>query len=312
MPRRVLVWLMAAMLLDACATMPVTFQNATPGAPRTISAVEVRPRGDGPFPAVVLLHGCHGVMPSTREWASWLRDRGYVALIVDSWTPRGMKEGCTPKSLDIPNTERLDDAMGALRYLQSRPYVDRERVGVMGWSNGGAFAMSVVNGPTLERARARAVVLPEPGYRAAVAFYPGACSSLVREQVVRPLLVLIGAADDWTLASGCTEMVNQMRSRGADASIVVYPGAVHYFDAKERPRAFLADVENQNLPGECCGATVGYDPAADADARRRVEQFFAAHLGRSSISPLGRRSASHLGRRSTSLLARRSTSLLAR
>jgi hypothetical protein len=38
-------------------------------------------------------------------------------------------------------------------------------------------------------------------------------------------------------------------------------------------------VENRNRPGGCCGATVGHDPVAAADARRRVEAFLSRHLG---------------------------------
>ena len=278
MPRHALVAIAASVLLNACATPAVSIPNATPGAPRSIPAVEVRPEGAGPFPAMVLLHGCHGVSASTRDWAGWFRSRGYVALIVDSWTPRDIRDGCVPGP-DVPSTERFDDAVGALRWLHERPYVDRRRIGVMGWSNGGVFAMAVVNGPTLERARARGVAMPEPGFVASVAMYPGGCYSLVHEQVIRPLLLLIGDADDWTLASECDLMVTAMRARGADATIVRYAGAVHYFDVVGQPRVVLPEVENRNRPGGCCGATVGYDADADADARRRVEAFFRRRLG---------------------------------
>jgi dienelactone hydrolase len=277
MPRHAWAVGAASLWLTACAGPAVSFPNATPAAPRTILAAEVRPDGSGPFPAVVLMHGCHGVSDSTRQWAQWLRDRGYVALIVDSWAARGITNGCLPGP-DIPNTERFDDAVGALRWLHTRPYVDRRRVGVMGWSNGGLFAVAVINGPSLERARRRGVEVPEPGFAAAVAMYPGGCYSLVDEQVVRPLLLLIGDADDWTLPAECARMVEAMRSRGAEATVVRYPGAVHYFDVVGQARVVLPEVENRNKPGGCCGATVGYDAAADADAHRRVEEFFRRHL----------------------------------
>jgi dienelactone hydrolase len=227
---------------------------------------------------VVLLHGCHGVSASTHDWARWFRDRGYVALIVDSWATRGLTEGCTPQSADLPNTERFDDAVGALRFLHTLPWVDRGRVGVVGWSHGGVFAMALVNGPSHDRARRRGVLVPEPGFAAAVGVYPGGCYSLVAEQVVRPLLVLMGDADDWTTPGPCLEMAGAMRQRGADVTVVLYPGAVHYFDVKGQPRTYLPDVANRNKPGECCGATVGYDPPAAADARRRVAGFFGYHL----------------------------------
>ena len=109
-------------------------------------------------------------------------------------------------------------------------------------------------------------------------FYPGGCFSLVHEQVIRPLLVLVGEADDWTSARVCAEMVAAMRSRGAPAEIVVYPGALHYFDVEGQARTFLADVANRNRAGGCCGATVGYDRAAAVDAHARVEKFFGDHL----------------------------------
>jgi dienelactone hydrolase len=273
------VAVLACLLAAGCLSTRVHFPNATPNKPLEISGWLSRPQGHGPFPAVVLLHGCHGVSASTNDWARWLLGHGYVALVVDSWDPRGMTEGCSPQSLDLPNTERLDDGVGALTFLHGLPFVDRERVGVIGWSNGGVFAMALVNGPSWERARRRGVVIPAPGYRAAVAVYPGGCPSLIKEKVERPLLVLTGDADDWTLPGPCVEMVEAMRQRGADVSIVLYPGAVHYFDVEDQPRTFLTDVVNDNRPGGCCGATVGYDARAAADARRRVADFFGYHLG---------------------------------
>jgi dienelactone hydrolase len=201
-----------------------------------------------------------------------------VALVVDSWGARGIRDGCAAEQPDVPNTERMDDAVGALRFLQAQARVDGARVGSMGWSNGGVFAMAVVNGPSLDRAARRGVTVPPPGYQASVALYPGGCASLVQEAVVRPLLLLIGEADDWTLAPTCREMVDAMRSRGAPAEIVLYPGAYHYFDVEGQAKTFLPDVGNDNRAGGA-GATVAFDADANSDAHRRVERFLARYLG---------------------------------
>jgi dienelactone hydrolase len=270
--------LVASVLLAGCAPAVISFDNVTPGTPLRISAEEFRPSGSGTFPAVVLMHGCHGVSESHRDWARWLSERGYVALVVDSWRPRGLSEACTPGE-ELPNTARFDDAIGALRWLQAQRHVNRDRIGIIGWSNGGVFSMAAVNGPSLERTKKRGVEIPEPGFRAAVGVYPGGCYSLVNEQSVRPLLLLIGADDDWTLASECVQLAERQRAKGADVTLVLYPGAVHYFDVEGQPRTWIADVENRNRPDKCCGATVGYDPAAAADAHRRVADFFGRHLG---------------------------------
>src|SRR5438045_8693834 len=60
------------------------------------------PEGDGPFPAMVAMHGCAGLFTSTgvldarfRAWADLLRGLGYAVLLVDSFGPRGVREECT-------------------------------------------------------------------------------------------------------------------------------------------------------------------------------------------------------------------------
>jgi dienelactone hydrolase len=263
--------------VSASTTRAVKFANVTPGAPQQLSAVLVRPAGAGPFPAVVQLHGCGGVEAESYRWARWFADRGYVALIVDSFGPRNLKGDCRTGPDEPPVTARFDDAFGALRYLQSLPFVRPDRIGAIGWSQGGVYAMAVINGPSLERAAKRGVELPPVGFAAAIGVYPGGCFSLVNEGVIRPLLVLIGAADDWTSAAQCEEMVTAMKSRGADASIVIYPGAYHYFDVEGQPLTVLSAVDNEAKP-EGHGATVGYQAAAAHDAHRRVDAFLARHL----------------------------------
>lgn len=278
---RIAATVIVATLLAGCAGLSaretVRFPSVTPGAPLTIEGTLVRPRGPGPFPAVVQLHGCAGIEAQSFRWARWLADHGYVALVVDSFGPRNVKGDCRSGPDEPPITARFDDAFGALQYLQSRPDVRGDRVAAIGWSQGGVYAMAVINGPSLERARRRGVALPAVGFAAGVGIYPGGCFSLVGEQVVRPLLVLIGEADDWTPAAKCREMVLAMRSRGADASIVTYPGAYHYFDVEGQRHEVLAEVENESRPGGF-GATVSYQAEAAAAARRRVEEFLGRHL----------------------------------
>ena len=60
-----------------------------------------RPEGDAPRPALVLMHGCSGLLdgkgrifPLYRLWARSLVVQGYVALVVDSATPRGFGRSC--------------------------------------------------------------------------------------------------------------------------------------------------------------------------------------------------------------------------
>jgi dienelactone hydrolase len=104
---------------------------------------------------------------------------------------------------------------------------------------------------------------PVPDFRAAVAFYP--YCSLYRLTV--PTLVLIGGADTWTPAFYCQFMEGRHRSDAPPLSLVVYPGAHHSFDEAE----ISSSVRFH-------GNVLAYDPAATADAQRRVREFFARWL----------------------------------
>ena len=261
----------------ACAR-PISFESATPKDPDRVEGLLTRPDGAGPFPALVLLHGCHGVSPQVKAWARWLADGGYVAFVVDSFGPRKEPADCKPDDKPgTPATARFDDAIGALKYLQTQPFVFPERVASFGWSQGGVFAMAVINGPTLERARARGVVLPRVGYAAAVAMYPGGCRDYAKELVVRPLLLLIGGADDWTPPQYCREMAANVKARGADVTLVEYPGAYHYFDVVGQTKQVLKEIEQPFNLGTF-GVTVAYDADAATDAQRQIETFLARVL----------------------------------
>src|SRR5437899_10970128 len=228
MPRRACRALLTVIALAGCVSTRVAFPNVTPGTPLRVPGWELRPDGDGPFPAVVLLHTCHGVSKSTHALARWFRDHRYVALIVDSWAARGIGNECDEKTPDVPSTERFDDTAGALRFLHAQRFVDPNRIGVIGWSNGGVFSIAVVNGPSLERARRRGVTLEPPGFAAAIAVYPGGCYSLVNELVTRLLLVLMGDADHWNRPGPSVEIVATLRPRCSHATIHREPAAVHY------------------------------------------------------------------------------------
>ena len=273
------VLLLCTVAVVAACARPISFENATPKDPARIDGRLTKPDGAGPFPALALLHGCHGVSPQVNAWARWLAERGYVAFVVDSFGPRKEPADCKAddKQPGVPATARFDDAIGALTYLQSQPFVIPERVASFGWSQGGVFAMAVINGPTLERARARGVVLPKVGYAAAVAMYPGGCRDYAKELVIRPLLLLIGGSDDWTPPQYCRDMAASTKARGADVTLVEYPGAYHYFDVVGQPKQVLKDIEQPFNLGTY-GVTVAYDAEAAADAHRQVETFLARVL----------------------------------
>lgn len=96
----------------------------------------ILPDGKPPFAAVIVLHGCNGVSPNTRVWARRIASWGYAALIVDSFSARGLAQVCDG-SRALPGFERAKDVFAAASYLRSRPDIDGGRIAVLGYSHGG-------------------------------------------------------------------------------------------------------------------------------------------------------------------------------
>lgn len=247
------------------------------GSPVRLRAFMFKPDGPGPFPAVVLLHGCGGLLTNTEDltasygnWADRFVRSGYVALLPDSFNPRGQRSLCEQQKRSIlESRERVEDAYTALQWLVRQSYVAGDRVGLIGWSNGGSGTLYGMR-----------ETQPRRGFRAAVAFYPG-CRTLARSKTpyrpYAPLLILAGEADDWTPAAPCVELAGIAKKLGAPMEIVTYPGAHHSFDRINLPVRFRPNVRNLNKPDRL-GATVGEHPEARADAMRRTLEFFAQNL----------------------------------
>ncbi len=267
---RNLLFALLPICLIACSPgRSVTFPSA-----RLSSAAEVQPTitgylskpdGNGPFPAVVLLHGCAGIGPNVGVWSEWFRARGFVALAVDSFNPRGVSNICSQLER-IDENARTTDAFGGLDYLTAQPFVDRNQVFIMGFSHGGGVALAVAAPPSwISRPLASA------RFHAAIALYPE-CLMHMSQPPSMPLLILIGDRDDWTLASSCKRMTDKFAGQRSPITFVVLPGALHSFDNITVPRTYLPTAKNMNSPTGW-GATVGGDVQATERARQIVGQF---------------------------------------
>jgi len=166
-----------------------------------------------------------------RAWAEYLRDHGYVALMVDSLTSRNIRKVCGQGSnAASPSQVRPYDAYGALTYLESQRFVNPDRVALMGWSHGGGTVL-YTTAPATGARPPPAITRAE--FKAAIAVYPGWCRSTTKGgswRPIVPLLALLGAANDWPPAPPCVEFLDGVKRRGGAVENVVYPDARHGFD----------------------------------------------------------------------------------
>lgn len=252
----------------------------------TLQAVLLRPDAATaePMPAVLVLHGSGGlystpdsndtkleVSPEFADWAGMLTERGYAVLLPDSFYSRGYFEWDDhPRGVDEVDrlVMRSYDAYGALRYVCEQSFVDCERVGLVGFSNGASVALMVMHEgldglsgmsrltPAAERER----------FVATFPFYPGCELQGLIDGYYPTAPVAIHHGREDPLLDGCPARVDEVRAtaqaRGVTEvplSLTIYDGADHGFDgdprnaAETRARdaarsATLADLERVLMP----------------------------------------------------------------
>ena len=225
-----------------------------------------------------MVHGCGGAYSRDGQlnarhamWGEYLASQGYVALMLDSFSSRGLTQICTTRFSErtLKEADRVGDAYAALSYLRQLPNVDAHRIALLGWSHGGDVALGAIT-----RSPQGA------GFNAAVSFYPGCTSRNKKADNFHPrapLLLLIGESDDWTPSEPCKALAATVAARGESMQIVTDPDTFHDFDNPAlKAKRVRNDVPNGVNPG--AGVTTAPNPEASEDAKQRVKAFLADHL----------------------------------
>lgn len=267
MTRRSLGLLIVALALPSAASagVPETVYLASADGRSEIVGYLFAPAASGPHPAIVLLHGrggpysanvnedctlvarsikspCNASTLSKRHrmWGEYWAERGYLALLIDSFGPRGKAHGFGRFThgdaiRDDVNekTVRPLDAEGALAWLRKRGDVAADSIFLQGWSNGGSTALNVIHRQGMQTA----------GFRAALAFYPGCGPKALLAPVLTtavPFTMFLASGDEEVSPAICRQFAERSRSAGSPVDVVLYQGAAHGFDDPGAKRQSIA------------------------------------------------------------------------
>jgi len=250
--------------------------SITSGDGSEVSGYLYRPKEAGRRPAVVMLHGCSGLLTKKygrlksreRAWRDSFLAEGYVVLLLDSFTARGYRSICKislRKRPVEPFRERPHDAYGALRWLQQQTFVAPDKVALGGWSNGAMTMLWTV----LADAPQRPADLVYD-FRVAFGFYPG-CITLGKRRpdytAAVPTLLQLGADDNWTWPKPCRKLAEGATARGGATVIVeTYEGAAHSFDHPKSKRRTITVSDDRHV-------RIGTHPEAREAAIKRIKSY---------------------------------------
>ena len=208
------------------------------------------------YPVVVFVYGGPAAQTVLDSWPGradaffnqYLAQQGYVVFSLDNrGTPRRGRE-FGGALYGVQGTVEVDDQRQGVEWLRAQPWVDGERIGVHGWSNGGYmtlmllarapqdYACGVAGAPVTDWA------LYDTHYTERYMGLPGAnpegyaaARVLAHAGGIRPgaLLLVHGMADDNVLFTNSTALMSDLQARGTPFELMTYPGAKHGLRGKD-------------------------------------------------------------------------------
>jgi dipeptidyl aminopeptidase/acylaminoacyl peptidase len=225
---------------------------AVPGAPATVAVVR-KPPGDGPFPALVHLHGGLETWPLNR-----LKDDATRSPTLSRFLAAGyvvVAPTFRARSQDPQTTDALIDCLAVVEYVKSLPQVDPKSVVVWGDSGGGSLALEIAG-----RTSVCAVAAQEPATvlftgmytkeslggkppftsssgsgRAIMAdpksYYTPALRQFTREKIARigcPVFIARGNRSAINMIND-EIVIPELKDAGKTVDVVLYPNEPHGF-----------------------------------------------------------------------------------
>lgn len=196
------------------------------------------PRGEGPFPIVLVVEEIFGVHEYIKDICRRLAKAGYCAVAPELYARQGDLSTMTDVKTIIsevisktPDAQWIADLDAAAAWAASASKGDPGRLGVMGWCRGGRAAWLY----DAHRSDLKAAVAwygPLGGERSAI--QPRTAGDVAAE-IHAPLLALYGGTDAGIPVASVEEARDKARAAGKTVELVVFPEAPHGFHADYRP-----------------------------------------------------------------------------
>lgn len=220
----------------AIEAMDVQFQ----GQGATLMGYLAKPRGNGPFPAVLVCHENRGLVDHIKDVTRRLAKADYAALAVDLLSRQGGTGRANPDQVpgilaNMPPDQIVQDFQAGLAYLKGQSYVRGDRAGMIGFCFGGGVTWRVAT--------------KTPELRAAVPYY-GPNPPLEDVPGIQAAVLAHYGEQDQRINQGIPAIEEAMQRNGKTFEKVIYPGAGHAFNndtGQNYNQAAAIDAWNRTL-----------------------------------------------------------------
>ncbi len=204
-----------------------------------------KPAGQGPFPALIIVSRCSAgaTDPDLINWAHETVKRGYVAFVLDAIGSRGIDTICYGPKGGVTYERIVRDAALAAQHLRGFDFVDKQRIGLTGFSTGGMTGMMAASkllGETL---------VAGERINAVVSVYPACVAGMgvLRQDIDKPMLVLMGGADTEAPPEECLPGLEKLKQAGAPVEWHVFPNATHCWDCPRMSGFSKTDIRGAKV-----------------------------------------------------------------
>lgn len=222
---------------------PVSYKSGD----ETVNGILYTPAGQGPFPALIVIHEWWGLNDWVKQQAAKLAEQGYVALAIDLYRGKVADNPDMAHELmrGVPEDRANRDLRAAYDFLASQPNVKKDRIGSIGWCMGGGYALDVA--------------LAEPHLAGAIINYGHLATDPAElKKINAPILGLFGGQDRGITPEDVKKFQQDMEKLGKKIEVKIYPDAGHAFENPNNKAGYRADDA--------------------ADAWKRTVEFLAATL----------------------------------
>ena len=212
----------------------VTYQSGN----ETVHAMlYMPPKGEGPFPALVVIHEWWGLNDWVKQQASNYADQGYITLAIDMY--RGQVATTADEAHQImrgvPEDRAQRDLLAATTFLRTLNTVNAKHVGAIGWCMGGGYALDLA--------------IADPKLKAVVINYGHLATEKSNlRKIHASLLGIFGGQDKGIPVADIRKFETELESLNKKVEIHIYPDAGHAFENPNNKDGYreqdAADAEN--------------------------------------------------------------------